>query len=78
MDKPLPEVIHFRNEKREVIEQTLSYDWKISICDISKKYGHTTDVCRRNKVKELKVVQISLTNLALKKGEMKICSQKSN
>lgn len=46
----LPDMIYFRNEKGLVIEQRVTYDWKPMICDVCHKYGHSTEVCRKNKV----------------------------
>ncbi|KAM3237743.1 hypothetical protein P3L10_012773 [Capsicum annuum] len=48
----LPECVHFKNEKGQVIEQQISYDWKPTICGTCKKYGHNTEICRKNKTKE--------------------------
>ncbi|XP_060211616.1 uncharacterized protein LOC132639151 [Lycium barbarum] len=51
----LPDTIYFRNERGKVIEQKVMYDWKPSMCSICQKYGHTAEICRRNKANEKKV-----------------------
>ncbi|XP_059290290.1 uncharacterized protein LOC132043842 [Lycium ferocissimum] len=48
----LPDTIYFRNERGKVIEQKVMYDWKPSVCSICQKYGHTAEICRRNKANE--------------------------
>ncbi|XP_059310546.1 uncharacterized protein LOC132061877 [Lycium ferocissimum] len=53
IDTPLPDVILFKNERGNVIEQRVTYDWKPTLCKVSQKYGHNEEVCRRNK-KEVK------------------------
>ncbi|XP_060170291.1 uncharacterized protein LOC132601199 [Lycium barbarum] len=50
----LPDLIYFRNEWGNVIEQKVTYDWKPSVCFICQKYGHTAEMCRRNKANEKK------------------------
>lgn len=43
-----PEVVYFRNERREVIEQKVTYNWKPTICEVCHKYGHIENSCRRH------------------------------
>ncbi|XP_059310342.1 uncharacterized protein LOC132061578 [Lycium ferocissimum] len=64
IDSPLSEIIKFRNERGNIIEQRVTYEWKPSICKVCKQYGHTEEQCRRNKqtapvggVKEAEIVQ---------------------
>lgn len=45
----LPEVVHIKNEKGQLIEQTVQYDWKSILCKYCKKYGHSEEVCRLKK-----------------------------
>lgn len=45
----LPKEIYFRNEKGVVIDQNIIYEWKSSVYGTYHKYGHTTDLCRKNK-----------------------------
>ncbi|KAK4735519.1 hypothetical protein R3W88_009780 [Solanum pinnatisectum] len=45
----LPEVVHFKNERGQLIEQTVQYDWKLTLCKYCKKYGHSKEVCRLKK-----------------------------
>ncbi|KAK6795389.1 hypothetical protein RDI58_008842 [Solanum bulbocastanum] len=45
----LPEVVHFKNERGQLIEQTVQYDWKPTLCKYCKKYGHSKEVCRLKK-----------------------------
>lgn len=33
--------------KRNVVEHKVSYDLKPTICEVCKKYGHATEVCRK-------------------------------
>ncbi|XP_060217031.1 uncharacterized protein LOC132644453 [Lycium barbarum] len=49
INTPLPDVVLFKNERGKVVEQKVTYDWKPSICKVCHKYGHTKDICRRNK-----------------------------
>ncbi|KAH0685006.1 hypothetical protein KY289_022758 [Solanum tuberosum] len=45
----LPDVVKFKNEKGKLIEQTVQYDWKPTLCKFCKKYGHDEEVCRVKK-----------------------------
>lgn len=45
----LLEEIMFRNEKRTIIFQQVTYDWKPTLCDHGKKYGHEKEDCRKLK-----------------------------
>ncbi|TMW90716.1 hypothetical protein EJD97_015355, partial [Solanum chilense] len=45
----LPEVVHFKNERGQLIEQTVQYDWKSTLCKYCKIYGHSEKVWRLNK-----------------------------
>lgn len=37
----------FRNEKGVVITQSVTYDWRTSLCDHCHKYGHEKDNGRK-------------------------------
>lgn len=56
--KALPDNVHFKNDKGQIIEQQFTYDWKIIINDKCQKYGHRNEVCRKNKEKEVNVTNI--------------------
>ncbi|KAM3361713.1 hypothetical protein P3S68_016567 [Capsicum galapagoense] len=43
----LPDEIKFKNERGIVITQTVTYDWKPSICSHCCKYGHEKETCRK-------------------------------
>ncbi|KAK4713180.1 hypothetical protein R3W88_019087 [Solanum pinnatisectum] len=43
----LPDIINFRNEKGQLIEQRVIYEWKPTLCTYCKKYGHSEEVCRK-------------------------------
>ncbi|KAH0652597.1 hypothetical protein KY289_030275 [Solanum tuberosum] len=47
MDTTLPEVILFRSEKGNLIEQKVLYDWKQTLCKVCDKYGHSEVNCRK-------------------------------
>ncbi|XP_070051743.1 uncharacterized protein [Nicotiana tomentosiformis] len=47
MDSKLPEVVLFRNEKGQLVEQRVSYDWKPTLCTHCSKYGHSESICRK-------------------------------
>ncbi|XP_059291730.1 uncharacterized protein LOC132045203 [Lycium ferocissimum] len=47
----LPDVIYFKNERGNIIEQHVTYDWKPYVCTICQKYRHSVEECRRNKAK---------------------------
>lgn len=47
MGQKLPEEVIFRNEKRMVITQSETYDWKPSLCEHCQKYGHEKDASRK-------------------------------
>ncbi|KAK4715958.1 hypothetical protein R3W88_014296 [Solanum pinnatisectum] len=49
LDAQLPEKILFRNEKGNLIEQKVTYDWRPTLCKFYKKYGHSGDDCRKKK-----------------------------
>ncbi|KAG5619842.1 hypothetical protein H5410_005060 [Solanum commersonii] len=40
MDSTLPKMINFRNEKGQLIDQKVTYEWKPTLCKYCKKYGH--------------------------------------
>ncbi|MCD7445788.1 hypothetical protein HAX54_000026, partial [Datura stramonium] len=52
MNGDLPDVINFVNEKGNVMEQKVQYDWKPTLCSHCKKYGHGVEECRKVKSKE--------------------------
>lgn len=45
----LPEYVYFKNERGNVIEKKVTYNWQPSVCKVCQKYGHKEDVCRKNK-----------------------------
>nr|XP_009594786.1 uncharacterized protein LOC104091210 [Nicotiana tomentosiformis] len=47
MDIALPEVVMFRNEMGNVVEQKVAYDWKLTVCKFCNKYGDSKEVCRK-------------------------------
>ncbi|XP_060211647.1 uncharacterized protein LOC132639194 [Lycium barbarum] len=49
VDTPLPDKVYFRNEKGNIIEQKVQYDWKPVLCKYCKKYGHSEVECRIKK-----------------------------
>ncbi|KAH0773408.1 hypothetical protein KY290_010545 [Solanum tuberosum] len=44
MDTILPESISFKNEKGQLIKQKVSYEWKPTLCQYCKKYGHSEEI----------------------------------
>lgn len=47
MDTALPKIISFRNEKGQLVEQKVSYEWKPTLCKYCKKYAHSQEICRK-------------------------------
>lgn len=37
MDAMLPEMISFKNEKGKLIEQKVTYEWRLTLCTYCKK-----------------------------------------
>lgn len=75
----LPEEVLFRNEKGIIISQSVTYDWKPSLCDHCKKYGHEKEECRKLKPAKEKKVEITDTSneeKGLEKGKEKVMMNK--
>lgn len=49
MNAKLPDKVYFRNEKGNLVEQKLQYDWKPTLCEHCQKYGHSEEECRKKK-----------------------------
>ncbi|XP_070023391.1 uncharacterized protein [Nicotiana sylvestris] len=47
IDTLLLEKIMFRNERGNLIEQKIQYDWKPILCKCCNKYGHNEEACRK-------------------------------
>lgn len=47
IDTRLPDTIFFRNEKGNLVEQKVQYDWKPTLYKACKKYGHSEVDCRK-------------------------------
>ncbi|XP_060210447.1 uncharacterized protein LOC132637367 [Lycium barbarum] len=47
MDAKLPDLVLFRNERGNVVEQKVIYDWKPTLCSYRDKYGHSIEECRK-------------------------------
>lgn len=43
LDSKLPEIVLFKNEKGNVIEQKVTYDWWPILCKHCKKYDHSEE-----------------------------------
>lgn len=52
MNANLPDNIMSRNEKGNLTEQKVSYEWKPTLCKHCEKYGHPADVCRKKKAEK--------------------------
>ncbi|XP_059306501.1 uncharacterized protein LOC132057943 [Lycium ferocissimum] len=48
----LPDKIFFKNERGDLVEQLVKYDWKPTLCSYCQKYGHMEDQCRKKKGQE--------------------------
>ncbi|KAG5604647.1 hypothetical protein H5410_026139 [Solanum commersonii] len=78
--KTLPEEVLFRNEKGVVITQSVTYDWRPSLCDHCHKYGHEKDNCRKlhptqqhvDETKETKEEDKIQTNARVDEGKEKV------
>ncbi|WMV06757.1 hypothetical protein MTR67_000142 [Solanum verrucosum] len=78
--KTLLEEVLFRNEKGVVITQSVTYDWRPSLCDHCHKYGHDKDNCRKlhptqqhvDETKETKEEDKMQTNARFDKGKEKV------
>ncbi|XP_070037054.1 uncharacterized protein [Nicotiana tomentosiformis] len=51
IDGPLSKKIMFKNERGNLVELKVQYDWKPILCKCSNKYGHNEEACRRKKTK---------------------------
>ncbi|KAF3681641.1 hypothetical protein FXO37_02819 [Capsicum annuum] len=47
MRRKLPDKVLFRNERGELVEQKVLYDWKPTLCNYCKQYVHDEDICRK-------------------------------
>ncbi|XP_070007274.1 uncharacterized protein [Nicotiana sylvestris] len=47
MNKTYPDAILFENELGQIIEQTVEYEWKPTLCDHRRNYGHIKEHCRK-------------------------------
>lgn len=47
MKVELPDKVFFENEKGELIEQKVQYDWKLTQCNFCKKYGYNEGICKK-------------------------------
>ncbi|KAL2900331.1 hypothetical protein RDABS01_025413, partial [Bienertia sinuspersici] len=45
MDQIFPEQVKFKNEKNEIINVGIKYEWKPEICKKCKKLGHNEEQC---------------------------------
>lgn len=41
-----PDMIMFENELGKVVEQEVEYEWKKTLCEHCKNFGHTKKTCR--------------------------------
>ncbi|KAF3622172.1 Low affinity sulfate transporter 3 [Capsicum annuum] len=49
LDFTILELIMFKNENENIVEQKVTYDWRPVLCKHSKKYGHSEEQCRKKK-----------------------------
>lgn len=49
MNAILPDKVFYRNEKGQLIEQKVAYDWKPTLCKFCQAYGHAEKNCRKKK-----------------------------
>lgn len=74
LGQKLPEEILFRNEKGVIVSQSVTYDWKHSLCDHCNKYGHEKEDCRKlkpTKGKEVETAETSNEEKGPEKGKEK-------
>ncbi|XP_062075411.1 uncharacterized protein LOC133779469 [Humulus lupulus] len=44
----IPMHIHYLNERGQILEQAIEYEWLPTKCTVCKKLGHTTTVCKHS------------------------------
>ncbi|XP_060175300.1 uncharacterized protein LOC132606018 [Lycium barbarum] len=49
IDSPLPEKVRFLNERGNMVEQKVQYDWKPTLFKCCQKFGHGEGECRKKK-----------------------------
>lgn len=47
VDSQLPEREFFKNEKGDLTEQQIQYDWKLVLCKFCHKNGYSEEDCRK-------------------------------
>lgn len=53
VDLEFPDQFSFINEKAIDTIDDVSYEWKPTICSSCKSLGHTSELCRKNRKKEV-------------------------
>ncbi|XP_060202694.1 uncharacterized protein LOC132631110 [Lycium barbarum] len=47
LNQACPDFVMFENEKGQVIEQEVTYEWRPVLCAHCKNFGHTQELCRK-------------------------------
>ncbi|XP_074298811.1 uncharacterized protein LOC141629756 [Silene latifolia] len=57
IDQKFPEAVKFHDEKKQLVEVKLEYEWKPVLCTHCKTLGHAHSTCRRGKSQTTHKVQ---------------------
>ncbi|KAL2943078.1 Gag polyprotein [Bienertia sinuspersici] len=49
-----PRLISFQNEKGNLIQQPIKYEWRPTYCTNCKRYGHPVDQCNKRPTKKIR------------------------
>ncbi|XP_059315818.1 uncharacterized protein LOC132066531 [Lycium ferocissimum] len=47
LNQTCPDFVMFENEKGQIMEQAVTYEWRPVLCAHCKNFGHTQEVCRK-------------------------------
>ncbi|KAL2900602.1 Glyco-Gag protein [Bienertia sinuspersici] len=53
LEKELPNYITFQNEKGNLIQHPIEYEWRPTYCTNCKKYGHPVEKCNKRPAKKI-------------------------
>ncbi|KAL2896887.1 Phenylalanine--tRNA ligase alpha subunit [Bienertia sinuspersici] len=83
MDQMFPEQVKFKNEKNEIINVGIKYEWKPETCKKCKKLGHNEEQCyakdpKKKQTKEYRQKEIGRSNIEATNQEKPVeCSTRA-